>query len=765
MIRLLFVLILLGTSAAVNADDQSSSLPVATASDVSSELRRIGNQFRGSFGVLLTPVKGSLDPQVKRSQAYLLERIEEIAGQKFRESGVKVIVSIYSDERENASVMRYEPNYGREKQWKEKFSSPWPLREAAGASSDQTIIEVAVTAGLLRNVDSVGELAFTLGHELTHFFEGHNAPMSGAEQRAERWWSSQQNEVIADQGGIDFILGKYDLEDALSLLAKLSEGIAKSDLDALKAGSANHHHEGVRIGLAQAYIQKLKRTNTAAAPRAKVPLPDFLKLPVGRSAERLPTEKEIADLEYFYENTFSRILSAAELKTFELHEIGPSTVLTWADFAKREYAVKPDYDFILTETMRILQPFDSQTRIDTLIRVYSWLHLNIAKKTPYWKKLNAATTAKLERFMIANSKDWNPKESFSRYLEFTKAHAKAHASDSGNAKENARLVTPLTILLMASDSAQFRRVKSISQPWADYIQMATTLAIRDSRGEITGGSILNAIEKAARSTALAPEYRAEIQTQILAHLRTLDLDRLGRSSRTISHWSGYRHDTFEFTPLLDAITGLRNDKDKTFVAALEETLAPAFNSFREARLEVARKALTSTESKNQSIRTLFSTELGRSFINVPPTNAEITELKSLWSRFVKRPAFSRTDSYGFREEGLTYAYLAHLTVEEELAPQDKIELLKGLVLQFETQRHIPELGQGEKLNLTEILKPIDAQTLISFLNWNPVSLKSIEVATARFNEAVKTNRNARFERGESSLIGKAVTLIHLRARP
>ncbi|RYZ82246.1 MAG: hypothetical protein EOP06_22005 [Proteobacteria bacterium] len=107
-----------------------------------------------------------------------------------------------------------------------------------------------------------------------------------------KWWSSQSHEAVADHIGVDRILGKYDLDAALSVVTKLHP---KSDEevtvnDALGSGAGSHHAEGVRVSLLQFYVEYLRHYNAKASPREQVALPALVKLDKWGRSVKEPTQ-------------------------------------------------------------------------------------------------------------------------------------------------------------------------------------------------------------------------------------------------------------------------------------------------------------------------------------------------------------------------------------------------------------------------------------------------------------------------------------------
>ncbi len=264
------------------------------------ELEQYGNRLRQRVGPLLTPPAGSLSPEVKQARDYVRNLVQELAGDELEKAGLHVVVNLYSSEQLNAFALK-DPS----------LQQPGLLRRLAGEAVDgRPIYEVGVNLGTLRQLDFKEELAFILGHELTHILKGHTEEKAPeVDERLKRWVSSQAHEVVADAGGIEkMVRAGYDPEGALSALERLHQGNGAEQDDlvlqlyrALRAGASSHHHEGVRLSAAQAQVEHLRRTEAAALPGGGLtPLPQFdlgdpTRIPVPRK-EFEKVAREVADM-------------------------------------------------------------------------------------------------------------------------------------------------------------------------------------------------------------------------------------------------------------------------------------------------------------------------------------------------------------------------------------------------------------------------------------------------------------------------------------
>lgn len=177
------------------------------------EIKRFTSLELGK-GNLLTPPRGSIQPRVLRVRRFVKDLIMELAGPKLEEKGIHFVVNVYAQPAINAWVMQMNPqNDGsQEADWKKNHpDQPWPLRRYWGFADDgKPIYELAVTSGLINQLQYKDEVAFILGHELNHLFEGHTDSLDNRDydQLFKKWWSSQSHEMVADNLGVDIILGK-----------------------------------------------------------------------------------------------------------------------------------------------------------------------------------------------------------------------------------------------------------------------------------------------------------------------------------------------------------------------------------------------------------------------------------------------------------------------------------------------------------------------------------------------------------------------------
>lgn len=231
-------------------------------------LKKFGSRNRAGLGVLLTPPRGHLSPEIRRAQEYLETLVTDLAGPSLR--GCRMRVNLYSGDSLNAFMERLDGTRHDD-----------PNREPARRLFDaedgrRPVYELGITLGALRQLGSEEELKFVLGHELGHFKERHVEEGSTLDRQA--------YEVVADSLAFDAMVASgASPQGGLRLLERLFEGKASDDvqsaLDGLRAGLESHHQEGVRLALAQAKVRQLQESHPELPETSEqTPLPDFIQV-------------------------------------------------------------------------------------------------------------------------------------------------------------------------------------------------------------------------------------------------------------------------------------------------------------------------------------------------------------------------------------------------------------------------------------------------------------------------------------------------------
>ncbi|MEQ1878006.1 MAG: hypothetical protein ABL958_15290, partial [Bdellovibrionia bacterium] len=243
--------------------------------DEKKELEKWGIRNREELGTLLTPPRGRIDPQYQKIRADIYKIIEELAGDKIKGKGLKIIVSLWSN-----NTVRYGPDavdpVQMQRQWEyEEKKGTWPIAPMMGLDPNAKFYELELSLGLLNKIRTRSEMAFIIGNMLSHILEGHTV-----EDTLGGWWSNQRYEGIADQQALDLMRGKFNLDDAVSILYRLlalDENNKKDQGEAVAQILKKEHHEGVRIAIVQAYIQYLRRQYADAQPVPAAAVPEYYR--------------------------------------------------------------------------------------------------------------------------------------------------------------------------------------------------------------------------------------------------------------------------------------------------------------------------------------------------------------------------------------------------------------------------------------------------------------------------------------------------------
>lgn len=112
--------------------------------------------------------------------------------------------------------------------------------------------------------------------------------------------NSQSNEAVADHQGLEMMAAAgYQPDAGVRLLETLFRGHESPQmnvlLDSARAAAQAHHHEGVRLILAQAQAENIKRLDPAARERSEQELDPSLKLTVAPRIAPPPATKEQAE--------------------------------------------------------------------------------------------------------------------------------------------------------------------------------------------------------------------------------------------------------------------------------------------------------------------------------------------------------------------------------------------------------------------------------------------------------------------------------------
>ncbi|MEN0057768.1 MAG: M48 family metalloprotease [Bdellovibrio sp.] len=238
-------------------------------------LKRIGRDSAHESRSLLTPAYGAMPQEIKDLREEITRILKELGGAELNAYDKHWVVNIYADSQPNAWVRQL---FHPERTWNTKPKPTVSYRQAMNFADDgKPVYEFGFSAGLFNVLQTRDQLAFVIGHELTHLLENHISSESG-------FVEGQQHEVVADAGSIRRLVGKYNLKAGAEVMDLLYKSGSVSErpgslIDMLMSGLASHHHEGQRISALQfAAEHHLRADERAQIMHSSTPLPERYRL-------------------------------------------------------------------------------------------------------------------------------------------------------------------------------------------------------------------------------------------------------------------------------------------------------------------------------------------------------------------------------------------------------------------------------------------------------------------------------------------------------
>ena len=388
------------------------SLQSLSAEDQKS-LQSFRDRNRSWAGILLTMPKTEPRPDVAKARDFVSGVVQNLAGDRLQKEGINLVIDIYSGDQLNA-FMAGITDSGTSKVFRRLVSE---------GQDGKPVYELGINAGSLAQLQSEEELAFLLGHELTHLFEHHSDPEAHKteESRGQAWLSSQAHEAVADHGALEMMVqAGYNPEGGLVLLNRLharAEALSDRELaDGLESGVEAHHHEGVRLSLAQGAVEQLRRTNPQARPGATLhPLPDFVQLhnlptDEGRLESAQKAQKAVAEVtaKYFLDPGPLPWMS----HTFASDGPEPQEV---TDFRSLEHPDKDDRDAFFRAGFKVIQDASAPAQVkgDAVMRLCRCLS-NLSYQADLG--LNGETKQEMVDFLAEQSKQGWSSDIFIEHL-------------------------------------------------------------------------------------------------------------------------------------------------------------------------------------------------------------------------------------------------------------------------------------------------------------------------------------------------------------
>ncbi|RYZ74790.1 MAG: hypothetical protein EOP05_08945, partial [Proteobacteria bacterium] len=519
------------------------------------------------------------------------------------------------------------------------------VREEYKVTKGKRTFELGVTAGLLKMVKSEGELAFILGHELTHLFEAHTDAAEDNEDAFKGWWSSQRHEVIADNRGLQMILGHYNLDSAISVLKKLAE--LSPDKNPVFTALGSHHDEGVRIGSAQSYAEYLRRTDAKAQVTTDSKLPDFVHF------NAFAREPFAPDLD---------ALKASHLPQFINYFADPKVWRTRAlmgdddepalieKFKEQEPSTSQRAAF-LVDVVNMLSAsttLSPQQKVDTFLRISAWMAIGWEygwRPPTAYSALDIGSLSKIERFLLTNAnKGWTPE----KFVEEAMDKKKGAVDRPGTISY---YLQRAVLEKGGKKQLSFLKLARVSPTWRRLLTQMTDLAFKAEPGSLRNFIVNNGGGNWGFENingALSPTMREEI----LKAFDNYDLKTLA----TKVHVSDYDAE-FLFPEMYKLKNAVKDDEkvDKAFIGKVHGKFEPYLADYVKARNEFALKYLNAQKFKKINQLTQF---LGGFFDSFeisplePDSNPALVAALAKTSKYVFEKqalsSLSAMDSDGFR---------------------------------------------------------------------------------------------------------------------
>ena len=398
----------------------AKSQPLPTGSDeprdemdwaAKRELERWGRRLRDDLGVLTTPPRGEVAPEMAQARNYLKDLVTRLAGPEIAQSGIDLRVELFSGNVPQAAI---EDSREMEDNWKE-YQGPrrWPVRdwlEVPQSHDDKAIYRLVIDAGMLRTLETEDELAFVLSQQVERALDFDKQDPKNEKNispSTQSFVDSRDMQVAADQAAIARLAkAGFNPRAAFNALTRLYAQTPikypEADLDrGLTAAAHNHEAEGVRIGAVQAEVEDYVRRGDLSVNQAMTPMPALLKLEA-----RPQYNKPVDDIEKFKSNYRGL---AERLATDAM----PNWMQPGWDGAPPEYEAirledgdRQDKEQALVAAAEHLDALPGKTgqqKVNGMLR----LMLSLRRSALPEEGFSAEANDKLHSFMAKYGKEWN----------------------------------------------------------------------------------------------------------------------------------------------------------------------------------------------------------------------------------------------------------------------------------------------------------------------------------------------------------------------
>lgn len=699
------------------------------------ELKKFGSLEQGK-GNLLTPARGAISPGAKAVRDLVQKIVLDIAGQDLSAKKINYVINVYGNNSMNAWVQQLNPTVenSAEGKWnKENPDKTWPLREAWGFKENKnSIYEIGVTTGLLRALNSQDELAFILGHELTHLFEGHADFAEDLNTRASQWWSSQAHEAVADHMGVDRILGKYELDAALSVMDKLHPKSKEtpSPSDAFKRITSTHHAEGVRISALQFYIEYLRRYNSNANVRTERALPATVRLQVnGREEPNVPLQGDPESRDKYIGLVRSMLSGQFDDSQLFVHipdgeYIDPLLPRLFGDTVH-------SYKTLLVDALNEIESakVSKSEKINTFLKVMILLGARSSFRYPadwtenWFKDFDTVEIRRLMNFLVINAsgeKAWD-RMAFTQFIDglSMKCLQYIQVPFLGNAK----------------GQWMIERLSKVSTSWKEFLDYQTSMQVYERGNKFHTGDFANFL------SFLNPEFVNIPDTPLSKNIRAKVLNELRTypySERLVQSLD--ERGLYDFTSTWDP-----RERKSPWIAARNDAVRPHAHLLKRILLDSLSRGLEDIVAKAQQQQDLTESDYYLAILNrldLSQLNAaEMNQVLKGFERYIDVSQVPRRDPKGWGLISWNHFDLcAELLKRSQGNRERQIKVLKFIItFNGSSLTTLDEMSEKSQSVIRKALSSLNSEEKFAILEkLTPVELefrKRIDELTKKF----KTN--------------------------
>lgn len=370
------------------------------------ELKRWKDRLRPELGQLQTLPIAEPGSVMDPARHYVEGLLLKLAGEDFKAQNMTVRVEIFSGDVPQAGL---DDSTELEQDWADEHpGQAWPIRTWYEAPPNgKALYRVALSAGLLRTLQSEDELAFVLAQQASRLLQHDKQDPQNEEElsvHGQSFVEPGEMQSGADHDGLERMRrAGFNPGGALDALNRLwanrpAHYSSDDQTRALQAAAAGHEHEGLRIALMQTQVEDLRRSGDPTTAKPLTPLPAGL-VPPGPALY----EKAVEDYPKF-QKAFTDLADLVSDHTPDwMFDNGSRPPQVWE--IRRTEACREDYERVLLETCTHLEQSGKpvQQQVDGLLRL---LLATRAKPLPEEKPFREETIARLQAF--CSRPGWNP---------------------------------------------------------------------------------------------------------------------------------------------------------------------------------------------------------------------------------------------------------------------------------------------------------------------------------------------------------------------